>query len=314
MDSTNDHLSFQVLLNREMHELAQKYAVRHAEERNYQRVYLNTLAICATKFYFQCMGIKSVIEENSNYNTFMQALFDTAALNLPKSGILECRPVLAQQQKISIPIECENRIGYVFVRFDTLLKHAKILGFLKSVPIEQEFFLNELNSLEALLEELDNIRKENQLIIPSLSTANLSNWFKNKFEDNWLPTSVLFKAFNISPEYSLRSSEVEKIARGKIFKFDIQMIERQIVLLVSVKPVDSNRKIDICVQVLPEPECKLPKGLELKIIDEVNDICLQAIAKNSNDVIQQEFFAQFGERFKVELVLGDAKITENFLV
>lgn len=309
-----NNLGFDVYLTKKMHKCAQNLAAQQTHESKAKQVYLNSLAICAVRFYFEILQIETDWKNSDSFDAIMQTFFNLADLKLTGIGKLECRPVLAEQQNTYIPIECEDRIGYVFVRLDASLKNATILGFLRTVPIDKEFSLNRLDTLKQLLKYLKEVKDKNQLKFLNEPTTHLSRWLIKQSEDSWQSTSNLLKMLKNDPELCWRNYQIGEICRGKIFNFDTQMLEHRIVLLVTIEPVNTANKVDVLVQALPEPGRKLPKGLELSIIDDTEDIFLLAVAKKADDLIQQGFFANYEERFKIELALGNAKITENFLI
>ena len=143
-----NNLGFDVYLTKKMHKCAQNLAAQQTHESKAKQVYLNSLAICAVRFYFEILQIETDWKNSDSFDAIMQTFFNLADLKLTGIGKLECRPVLAEQQNTYIPIECEDRIGYVFVRLDASLKNATILGFLRTVPIDKEFSLNRLDTLK----------------------------------------------------------------------------------------------------------------------------------------------------------------------
>lgn len=323
MDFIDLNSGFQVFLNRKMRERARFFASFHTRQQKARQVYLNSLAICAANFYLQCMQFKTSWETSDSYDVMTQALFNVSDLDLPGIGKLECRPVQPGEQNVRLPIECEERVGYLFIEIDDSYQHATLLGFVKEVPIEVEFDLNKLNNLENLLLYLGEIERKNQKPILS-ERINLKQWLENQIDSQWLSVSLWEEKLNTNPELCLRSNKLNeiivdtstsRIRRGKIVDLGIKMMERKLGMLVTIeKNIENEQEIDVLVQIHSEIGYFLPKSLKLSIIDEAEDICLQAIARDADNIIQRNFTCEPGEAFKVELAFGDAKIAENFSI
>ena len=85
-----------------------------------------------------------------------------------------------------------------------------------------------------------------------------------------------------------------------------------IALIVEIIPI-SQQKNHILLQVHPTGSQNLPPLLQLKVVDD--DVTfLEAETRSADNYIQLQFSGNSGERFSVEVVLGNAVITEYFVI
>lgn len=149
---------FEVPLIQEAHQIAEKFSPQQNNLPKAKQVYFNTLAVYAVRFYLRCMKIETDWEKSDSWDFIMQAFLDVADLVLPGIGKLECRPVLPGSQSVYIPPDVSfERVGYVAVQLDRSLRTASLLGFLETVPEEEEFSLNQLQPLEDLPKHLGQL-------------------------------------------------------------------------------------------------------------------------------------------------------------
>jgi hypothetical protein len=134
MKKLNDRvLTFTFPLSLNAHTLAKRLS-QHSSSPRSERIYLNSLAICAVNFYLQCMGMETDFAQSDSHNLIVLKFMDVADLYVKGLGKLECRPILGEAIMLEIPLEaCSDRIGYVAVRLDESCKQASILGFIENV-------------------------------------------------------------------------------------------------------------------------------------------------------------------------------------
>ncbi|MBW4601115.1 MAG: DUF1822 family protein [Calothrix sp. FI2-JRJ7] len=150
MDSKQSHL-ITIPIDGRMIANAQKISIQHRNQTKANQVYLNTLAVLTVDFYCRCIDIETDIAKSSGLNNILTPLMDTAGLFIKDKGLLECRPVLKNQDFCYIPTEVrEDRIGYIGVEIDEVDSKATILGFVKSVDSEK-LPLTSLEPLEDFL-------------------------------------------------------------------------------------------------------------------------------------------------------------------
>lgn len=316
MTTVQDQFTFTVPLTLEAHRLAQQFHAQQSNSGKAKQVYLNTLAVCAVKFYIECLGIETELEQSDSWNPIMQTLANTADLSIKNQGKLECRPVLPEMNSWYVPPEVwENRIGYVAVQFDRSLTEATLLGFVPSV-VTEEVSLNSLRSLAELPEHLSQFGVPVWVQEP----IRLSHWLQNIFETGWETLEALFNppqpefAVNfrsIPMSYRTPESLASGVKRGK--RLNLQRLDEQVALLVGLKPATPS-EMNISVEVYPTGDrLYLPHDLQLMVLDEKGEAVMQAQARSTKN-IQLHFSGESGESFGVKVALGDVSITEAFLI
>lgn len=133
----SNQLAFTVPIGGKMIKIAEKLSQQQRNQQKNREVYLNTLAVLAVDFYFQCMEIETELEKSSGLDSVIPSLMNTASLFVKDKGLLECRPVLPREGFCYIPPEVlSERIGYMVVEINEADRQARILGFVKSVQNE----------------------------------------------------------------------------------------------------------------------------------------------------------------------------------
>jgi hypothetical protein len=316
MNSTKDRFTFTVPLTLEIHRFAQQFHSKQSNSHKAKQIYLNTLAICAVKFYLECLGIETDLDKSDSWNPVMQTLANTADLVVKDRGKLECRPVLPEGNSCYVPPEVlDDRIGYVAVQFDRSLTEATLLGFVPRVATE-ELSLNSLRSLEDLPEHLSQL----EALQPVKQPVQLSQWLHNVFETGWETLESLFNPPQPELAISFRSIPARNntlespgfgVKRGKLL--NLERLDEQVALFVGLKPATSS-EINISVEVYPTGNrLYLPHDLQLIVLDEKGEAVMQAQARSTKN-IQLHFSGESGESFGVRVALGDVSITEAFLI
>ncbi len=323
MNQTTPPVTFTVPLVQTEHRLAEQFRTKHCNQKKAKQVYLNTLAVSAVNFYLRCIGIETDWSASLSCNPVMQTLMDVSDLELPDLGSLECRPVLPETQVVYIPPEVwSNRIGYIAVRLDQSLKEATLLGFVKTVSTE-ELPLSQLGSLEDLLECLSQIHqpeamKMRQTNLAILASVNLSQWFEHLFETGWQSLEVLLGKDKENLAFSLRSNfswSEAGVARAKLVDLGLQLGSQAVALLVAITK-EPEQKVGILVQVHPQcGETYLQPNLRVSLLSE-SGVTLQEVQSRSQDnYIQLKRFRVLpGECFNIQVVYGDASVTETFVL
>lgn len=283
-----------------------------------RQIYLNTLAVYAVHTYLKWLGIDSRLEGDS-WQPGNRVLFDVADLVLPGIGKLECRPVLSEQAIFHLPLEvCHDRIGYVAVQFDSSLERAELLGFIPGDPaIEppEEIQLADLHSLEDLIDHIDWIE--------SGKAIALRHWLEKIYHDDsgtiyalgWQEPAALIPITRSIPRTGLDAGSPEPIAhRAK--RLEPEFAGQTLGLQLQLIPTPTT-DLHIRVRLSPLAETShllLPTGVQLRVLDEQDNICMQEQAGEANAWIEHEFTGHAGEIFRIEVVLGDTKVAENFVI
>ena len=299
IDTKSHHVN--IPLGRYAHKLAEDFAAQQYSTDKGKKVYLNTLAVYAVRSYLTWLNIKTTLTGDS-WHEVLRAIFDVADLEIVNVGKLECRPVLPGDETIYLPLEVTiDRIGYVAVQFSQKLDAVELLGFMPSKMISESLEIVELNDLQSL-----------DALIETIQIVNLHQWLEGIFKQDWqTPDSLLSSNLRSAvstepPGFNLQNNSV---SRAKIVD-----IGKQLVLLVQLTSSIGD-VFDIRVRTYPgEDETHLPADLQLIILDEAQNHCMEVQARNIDNWIQLEFSCQHEEKFSVMLILGNTTIQEHFVV
>ncbi len=300
-------------LGTESHRLAQQFSRQLRDRPKAKQVYLNTLAVYATRFYLNCMGVKTDWSASCSWNPVWQNLMDVADLELPNLGKLECRPVLPDTQVVRIPAEVwSERIGYVAVQLDSSLQEATLLGFTQTTSTE-EIPLTELGSLEELLVHLNKIAQSG-----STHQTNLSQWFENMFDAGWQSLEALFStdverlSFGLRRNFNLRSPALQG---AKMIDLGLQLGSRSVVLLIAIAP-DIDDKISILVHVHPaNGENYLLPETRLVLLSDSGVVLQEVQSRSQDNYIQLKHFrGNYGECFSIQVAASGVSVTETFQI
>lgn len=311
--------------------IAQKFAAGQPTPEKREQVRLNTLAVCVVNYYLQMIGIATDITVGDSWNPIVRLAADVADLEVIGKGRLECRPIKADQQNCYIPPEVwEDRIGYVVVEFDQLLREAKVLGFIQTAATEY-ISINELQPLENLCDRLNQLTQPVGVIEQSppdvtcnKNVINLSQWLENIFDTSWQTMEALLGSTQTNLAFSFRRNDnaqetssqhlESRIRRAKLIDLGLQLAGHSVALIVELRQA-SPQKTDILIQVHPTgSQTYLQPLLQLIVFDESTEIFLEAQARSADNYIQLQFSGEPTERFSVKVALGDVSITENFVI
>lgn len=312
MNNNREQTSFTIPLSSKAHEIADKKRQGISNTENAKKIYLNTLAVYAVKYYLDCMGFESNFLDVNSSNPWMLSLIDLADLDVTNIGKIECRPVLPDAEYLEIPTEVmSDRVAYVAVQFNQSLKEAEILGFttqtLAKVP------LNQLQSVDDLLDYLT--AKEQS------AKVNIRQWLEGLITEGWVSIEEIFNP----RELALRCARNFSITRCKKVDIGLQFNGESVILIIKLNPKNkdiidmknqNHGEIDIIVQVQPDLEKSvcLPPGLKLAVIDE-DEKQVDAVTSRQNDNwVEIELSAKLNEEFCVEIILGESKVTQEFVV
>lgn len=300
---------------------AEQFCKQQVTPRKGLQVRLNTLAVSFVNSYLQCLGFETNLEASDSWNPVQQTLLDVADLEIKNFGKLECRPMWEETEVIYVPPEVDsNRIGYLAVAISQSFREATMLGFVRQISGE-ELPISQLESLERFheyLEELSQVKLTEELasplIAPNKTLVNLKQWFAKSFESGWQPIETLLDTQPGHLAFSLRSSAAASVLRGKLIDLEIQHQGQAVVLVVALTPLQEP-EMEITVEVHPQSgQSYLPPNLQLKVLDNLGEAVMEAIARSSNSYIQLHFSGVVRERFSVNVALGDVSVIENFVI
>lgn len=311
MNTEVESLTFNVPLAIGAHSVAQQFRCRQENAQKGKQVYLNTLAVYAVNYYLECQGFETDLANSNSWDALAQQLMDVADLEVKGYGKLECRPVLPGAEFVEIPESLwEDRIGYVAVQFSESLQEATLLGFADRVS-SSELPLTKLQNLADFPLYLSQFKEIN-----SADLVKLSNWLDQIFAQGWQTIEDLFNDSPAQLAVSFRNSSTSpekntQIRRGR--RLVLPGINEQLNLCVAIQPTDS-AELDISVEIYPAGEkTYLPVELKLILLDEQENLAMQAIALSSES-LEFQFSGEPGEVFTIKVALGDTSVTEKFVI
>ncbi len=316
MNPQHNKLEFSVPLTQKIHGVAQKFQNQQANAKKSQQVYLNTLAVYATNYYLECLGIETDLEASDSWNPVMQVLADVGDLVVKGQGKLECRYLLPEEDFFYVPPEVwQDRIGYVVIQLNQELTEATLLGYRPQVTTEK-VSIQDLESLDNLLEILTVDEVEDAAII-NQPIIKLSKWLEKKFEHGWQAVEEILQRpsndllFSFRGKHKLRKQPLNIVEGAKVL--NLEKKGEEVALIMGLTPTE-NLEIDVSVQVYPAgKQTYLPRDLQLMVLDEGGDAVMQAQARSTKN-IQLEFSGEPGEKFSVKVALGNVSVTEPFLI
>ncbi len=335
MNSTKIN-GFIVPLGREAHRLAEQFAAQQATPQQGKRVYLNTLAVYAVHRYLKYLQIESNLEQSDSWHLVGQVI-DVADLVLPGIGKLECRPLLPGETAFDLSLDVqENLIGYVAVQFSDILTDVEILGFLPATAVAldkppEQIQISRLQSLETLIdhiydatEVLADVPLQEVFVRHKETLVNLSQWFQNFCEPGWqmidelLSPNQMRLAFNKPRSSSSREIYPEKnkavVGRAKSIDLGMELVGHGVTLVVVLTP-ETNEQTGVHLRVFPSGnQTYLPVNIQLAVLDDSGKRVLEATSRTLDNWIQLQFTGEIGEEFSVRVGLGNACITENFVI
>lgn len=305
MTNLTDRLRFSVPLTQDAHQIAGRFSREQDKPEKAQQVYLNTLAVYAVNFYFNCMEVETELEASDSWNPALRSLMDVSDLMIKNWGRLECRPVLPNAQFCHVPPESrQDRVGYVVVEINQAMNQAKLLGFAQTAPAGV-LDISQLDSLEPLINQLP---EEEQI---ESDGVILMDWLKECFEVGWQGVQEL-----VSPQLRpvFRATEVKQQERAKLIDLGLELAGHGVVLIITVREVEP-QTVSVRAQVYPTGEAiTLPPNLKLSVLTETGAVFKAVTARSDDEFIQYQFKAQQGDCFKIQVALGDVSLTEKFKV
>jgi len=315
-----------VPLNPEAHRFALEFAKEQCDSQKGKKVYLNTLAVYAVHSYLKWLRINSDLTQGDSWNPGLRALFDVADLVLPGIGKLECRRILPDETECVLPIDVtDERIGYVGVKFEEDLKKVYLVGFIpeiNSLEPPEQLRIEDFQSIKTLaekiwyLEEGDLLIQTSQLS-PKEALVNLQQWLENIFEPGWQSIESLLSRGSDNLASGVRNAPPKalpfNLSRAKLI--EIEGSAQSLVLVVMLLSPQTGSEIDIRVEVHNKNrQADLSPNLLINILNQNGQVEMTAPSKSNVSSIKLEFGVAPGERFSVQLLLGDVEVIENFVM
>jgi len=103
------------------------------------------------------------------------------------------------------------------------------------------------------------------------------------------------------------------IRRAKIIDLGLRVSGHPVVLTVTLMP-EPNYKTNVHLRVDATGQTYLPPNLQLIVLDEEGNMFRQEESREADNGIQIEFRCTSGDSFSVKVALGEASVTEDFVV
>ncbi|MBD1847407.1 DUF1822 family protein [Cyanobacteria bacterium FACHB-63] len=314
------------------HSQARQFAAEQSTPQKGKRTYLNTLAVYAVHEYLKWMQIDTDLTQADSWQSAKRALFDVADLLLPNLGRLECRPILAGETTVALPLEAtQDRFGYVAVEFGEHLNEARLLGFIRAIDVPdsaESIAIAQFQSIDTLLDCLPEVTVQ-PVVNPDKTQVNLTQWLQNIFEVGWQSLEALLGS-NRQAAFSLRNRlqpTETTVQRAKLIDLGLQLGHQPMILLVAISAASNSEELDtqergpepeaeILVQVHPVPEEPyLPSNLQLHLLSETGERLQTVRSREYDNYIQlSRFQGTPGESFDLQLILGRNSLTESFVI
>jgi Protein of unknown function (DUF1822) len=305
--------------------IARQFASQQPTGEKAEQVRLNTIAVLVMNDYLQLLGIETDLALGDSWNSVMRLCADVADLEIVNIGRLECRPVGISQTNFSVPFEVwESRIGYVVVELNEEIGQAKFLGFISNLT-QEEVTIFQLQPPESLIDCLHDLKAETVSSSRERRSPriNLGQWLNGIWDKGWQGVETLLDSTELTPAMSFRnnddleileaesSTRADFIRQGKLIDLGMQLAGCSVVLLVEIAQA-LDETMEIGLQVHPRHSQYLPAELKLMVLDEAENVFLEATSRSADNYIQLRFSGTSGEHFSVQLTLGEASILEEF--
>lgn len=305
-----------IFFTRRARQWAAEFCQHHqSDPRKAEQVYCNTLAVWAVHEWLQSRGIETDLESSYSWDPLFQTCMNVADLVVPEQGRLECRPVIDDADSVMIPPETwEDRLGYIAVQLDESLETASILGYVKTAEAEV-IALDQFQDSQSLIEQLQP-SSDQSAIAP---IAHLSKWFHHQIEQGWQTLDELFGQSTLA--FDVRSTATQQtlqpsisiVQRGKPVTLTVNSHEHQMFLVVEIKST-TTPVWEITISLVPDQvKGYLPPNLELLLLDDAGVAVMQAQSR-ATKLIGLEFSGEMCDRFSAQIVMGDQRVTETFVI
>jgi hypothetical protein len=312
-------IKFTVTLDRSAHAWAAKFAAEQTSIAKGQKVYLNTLAVCAVRQYLSCVcQLDLDLSHGDSWQVELQSIMDVADLVIPNVGKLECLPVLPDMTEILLPPESiDERIGYVIVQFSEQLTSVELLGFVAR-SAQEIISLQQLQPLDELLDLIYTKRLNNlseflagMLGIGWESIENLTEVDANNAAEN---REFALRNTIVSVPSNASYDSIRDFTAGKTINLRAKLASIPLLLLIGLNQEPDGRiKVKIRLHSgggVPV----LPANIKLALQSANGEILSQVEYPRAMNFIQlQSFKLQPGTEFQIQIALDNDVVTESFI-
>ena len=211
------------------------------------------------------------------------------------------------------------------MKFAENLKKVYLVGFIPEIDSlnpPERLKITDFQPIEALAEKIRFLEEDNLLIqtsqlSPKEALVNLQQWLENIFEPGWQSIENLLdrrsdnlaSGFRNAPPKALPSN----LSRAKLI--EIEGSVQSLVLVVVLLSPQTGPEIDIRIEVHSQNrQAELSPNLLINILNQNGQVEMTAPSKSNVSIIKLEFGVAPGERFSVQLLLGDVEVIENFVM
>ncbi len=302
MINTNSSFGIRATLPPKAQLIAEKFQRYQDNLQKGEQIYRNTLAVYAVNLYLQNIGFETDLEASNSWDFLSQTLMDVADLDIKDYGKIECRPVLPDEEFIQVPEEVWFESTYcIAVEIEEIATEAKLLGFVEKAATEK-ISRSQLRPLE----ELPGLLQQN------ISKIKLSEWLEGIFQKDWQPTEKVLAYRRESTLGKPRTDKKQPVSRTKKIDLGLLINKKSVALVVTITP-QTDDKTEVLVQIIPMDRYEyLPPGIGLNIVLESESAEIKA--READNIIQLKFIEPPRSQFTVQISLGDAVVTENFII
>lgn len=142
-------------------------------------------------------------------------------------------------------------------------------------------------------------------------------WMQGVFTEGWQSIEEVFS----QRELSFRFARSFSIIRCKKLDIGLHLNGTSVALIVKLNSLEedkfgNSKEIKIVLQVHPSPDTSvcLPPALKLVVFDDKGVEVDSVISRQNDNWVEIELTAELNERFQVEIILGESKVTQEFTV
>jgi Protein of unknown function (DUF1822) len=310
--------SFTIDLDRTAHATAAKFAAQQISIAKGRSVYLNTLAVCAVRQYLSMTCQLDVdLDCGDSWQVGMQSIMNVADLVIPHVGKVECLAVLPNATEISLPVDLDDRIGYIIVQFNDDLDRVKLCGFIRRSTAEViSIDSAEIQSIDTLLDLI-------------YSTQILGTGWEPIIQpgfdrDREIETTDAIQLRLRQPEFALRNTlnlasntnydSIRDFTASKMINLraNISSIPLLMMIGLSAEP-DGRVKVRVRIHAAGGVPM-LPAHLKLTLQAENGQFLSEIQYPEAMNFIQlQSFKLHPGTQFKIRVALDNSSFTESFV-
>ena len=103
------------------------------------------------------------------------------------------------------------------------------------------------------------------------------------------------------------------VRRGKVIDLGMQLAGDRVVLVITLMP-ESSGQTNIHLRLSGVEQTYLPPSVQLAVLTETGALVLEAKSRNKDNAIQLELRGDRDDAFAVKVALGEASVTEEFVI